>query len=258
MRNIPILIVISSAHEVLYRRYFSPTLPKGFEVVPMQMGANKSGGDFLSEEWQEAVCAKVQHALAFCKKSDDGDPFIVSDVDIQFFPAFNLVDIVGWFDSMSCDIAFQKERFRLGDTEMNCGFYIARNSSRVRELLETSLEKLKQSKLKNEQSVINVLIPKFNICAVGLDNRFYARTHGFPPPKKIWLHHANWATTVSDKIQQIERVRRIVNGGSLRLYAESYAENLSRSMANGSGLCGLMDTNREYFTRLPLKPYALP
>ena len=258
MASLPILIVLSSAHEVLFREYFLPTLPAGLEIVPMQMGANKSDGAYLSKEWQDAMCAKIRHALAFCRKAAEGEIFIVSDVDVQFFPAFNVEAFLNYFDSLGCDLAFQKERFRPGDTEVNCGFYTGRNNAAVRALLEASLEMLEKEEVKNEQSIINLMLGRLDVRFTTLDGHFYARTHGFPPPRDLWMHHASWTMNVPDKIRQLDRVRRIVKGGALRLHAESYAEHLARAVAKKRGIAGIVDANREYFTRLPLKPCSLP
>jgi len=258
MKPIATLIVLSSAHEVLFREYFLPTLPAGLQIVPMQMGANTSDGAYLSEEWQDAMCAKIRHALAFCRQAAEGEPFIVSDVDVQFFPAFNVEAFLNYFDSLGCDLAFQKERFRPGDTEVNCGFYTGRNNAAVRALLEASLEMLEKEEVKNEQSIINLMLRRLGVRFTTLDGRFYARTHGFPPPRDLWMHHASWTMNVPEKIRQLDRVRRIVKGGSLRLHAESYAEHLTRAIAKRRGIAGIVDANREYFTGLPLKPCSLP
>ena len=258
MQPITTLIVISSAHEVLYSRFFQPTLPEGLRVLPMQLGVNQSDGSYMSAEWQDAMCAKVRHALAFCHQAPEREPFIVSDVDVQFFPAFDAEEFLRYVDSLRCDLVFQRERFRESDTEANCGFYAGRNTSAVRRLLEASLENLEQDSVKNEQNAVNRMLGQLGIPFATLDHRFYARTHGFPPPKEIWMHHASWTTKISDKIRQLDRVGRIVRGGTIRLHAESYAEHLSRPPGRQRSLGWFLQATRDYVARIPLKPGRLP
>jgi hypothetical protein len=252
------LIVLSSAHEVLYRRYFQPTLPEGLRLLPMQLGDNQSDGAYMSKEWQDANCAKVRHALAFCRQAPEGEPFIVSDVDVQFFPAFDAARFLSYVDSLGCDLAFQRERFREGDSEANCGFYTGRNTPAVRRLLESSLDNIERGDVKNEQNAVNCMLRERGIPYATLDRRFYARTHGFPPPKDIWMHHASWTTTIQQKIRQLDRVRRIVQGGFFRLYVESYAEHLSRPPGRKRGPAWLLRATGEYASRFPIKPGRLP
>lgn len=252
------LIVLSSAHEVLYRRYFEPTLPEGLRIVPLQLGDNQSDGSYMSKEWQDANCAKVRHALAFCRQAPEGEPFIVSDVDVQFFPAFNAERFLKYVDSLGCDLAFQCERFREGDTEANCGFYTGRNTPAVRRLLESSLESLERDSVKNEQNAVNCMLGELRISYAMLDHRFYARTHGFPPPKDIWMHHASWTTTIPEKMRQLDRVKRVVRGGPIRLHAEAYLEHLSRPPGQERGAKWFLRATGQFVSGLPLVPGRLP
>ncbi len=258
MQPLATLVVLSSAHEVLFRRYFEPTLPLGLRLEVYEMGTNRSDGAYLSGEWQEAMCAKVRHALDFCRRSPEGEPFIVSDVDVQFFPAFDAAGFLAVVDSLGCSLAFQRERFRDGDREANCGFYAGRNTAPVRDLLAAALENLEQDSIKNEQNAVNRMLRETGLPYATLDRRFYARTHGFPPPRDIWMHHASWTTNISDKMSQLERVRRILRGGPVRLHLESYAEHLARAPKQPGGLRRLLRATRAYISQLPLKPCRLP
>jgi len=255
--TIPLLVVLSSAHEVLFRRFFEPSVPRGLRLEVLDMGTNRSDGAYLSEEWQEAMCAKVRHALDFCRRSAEGEPFIVSDVDVQFFPAFDATIFLQLIDASGCDLVFQRERFREGDREANCGFYAGRNSPAVRRLLEASLGDLENDTVKNEQNAVNRAMRRSGFAYALLDHRFYARTHGFPPPEDLWMHHASWTTNITEKIRQLERVRRMTRGGTVRRHAESLAEHLSRAMARHSGAAGFACALRDYALRVPLKPGSL-
>lgn len=236
MKKIPVLVVLSSAHNLLYEKYFLPTLPEGTEVVLKDLGANTDDGSFLSPEWQEAMSAKIRHTLGFCEISEEGSLFIVSDVDVQFFSAFDVGEFRKYFDSLGCDLAFQKERMRKGDAEVNCGFYAGRNTPIVRKLLKASLQRIEAESVKNEQVVINSLMESMAVPFAFLDGRFYGRTHGFPPPKDLWMHHASWTTTIDQKVDQLDRVRRVLKGGRFRLMKESYVEFIGRLIARKPGM----------------------
>lgn len=258
MKPVSILVVLSSAHEVLFRRYFEPTLPPGLRLEILDMGANRSDGAYMSGEWQEAMCAKVRHALDFCRRSPEGEPFIVSDVDVQFFPSFDATGFLAVLDAAEGDLVFQRERFRDGDREANCGFYAGRNGAAVRSLLEAALDNLENDPIKNEQNAVNRMMRETGFRYATLDRRFYARTHGFPPPRDLWMHHASWTTDIGGKIAQLERVRRIVRGGSLRLHAESYAEMFLRPPAGISRSRFVAEATAGFLRMVPLSPGSLP
>lgn len=258
MKPISTLVVLSSAHEVLFRRYFEPTLPEGLRLEIFDMGANRSDGAYMSDEWQEAMCAKVRHALDFCRRSPKGEPFIVSDVDVQFFPSFNAAGFLKLVDEADGDLVFQRERFREGDREANCGFYAGRNSAAVRDLLAASLDNLEKDPIKHEQNAVNRMMRETGFRYAMFDRRFYARTHGFPPPRDLWTHHATWTTDIAGKICQLERVRRVVRGGVLRLHAESYAEMLLRPPAGISRSRFVVESSVGFIRKVPLSPGSLP
>jgi Nucleotide-diphospho-sugar transferase len=255
---ISVLVVLSSAHEPLFRRYFQPTLPPGLRLKLCELGTNKSDGAYMSREWQDAMCAKVRHALDFCRLSPEGEPFIVSDVDVQFFTPFNAGLFLQYVDAMGCDLVFQRERFREGDTEVNCGFYTGRNTPAVRQLLARVLENLERDTLRNEQNAVNRMMKELKFEFSTLDQRFYARTHGFPPPKDIWMHHASWTTTIPDKIKQLNCVQRIIRGGMLRLHIEAYLEMIERAPKGANRVGWFVDSTRRYLSRVPLVPTCLP
>ncbi len=258
MKTIATLVVLSSAHEVLFRRYFKPTLPEGLHLEIFDMGANRSDGAYMSGEWQEAMCAKVRHVLDFCRRSPEGEPFIVSDVDVQFFPAFDAAGLLSLLDAAEGHLVFQRERFREGDREANCGFYAGRNCAAVRDLLAASLDNLENDSIKNEQNAVNRMMRETGFCYATLDGRFYARTHGFPPPRNLWAHHASWTTDICGKIAQLERVRRIIRGGSLRLHVESYMEMFVRPAPGISRARFALEATASFIRKTPLCPGVLP
>jgi len=256
--ELPVLVVTSSAHEALYREYLLKTLPRGLRVVRENMGYNTSDGSPLTTDWQSAMCVKVQHALNFSQLAEENAVFLVSDVDVQFFPSFDVNELRNYFHSIGKDMAFQKERYRAGDEEVCCGFYVAKNNEPVRELLERALNVLLESSIKNEQVVINKLLPEGPVSYSVLDQRFYARSHGFPPPPSLWMHHANCALSVTEKKSQLDRVARIARGSRVRRYWEAYLEQINRALRKGASIDSLVEAHRYYFRGLPLSPRSLP
>lgn len=258
MKKLPILVVLSSAHEDLYEKYFLPTLPEGAEVILKDLGKNTDDGSFLSAEWQDAMCAKIRHALGFCERAEEGQLFLVSDVDVQFFPSFDTGKFAAYFDSLCCDLAFQKERMRKGDAEVNCGFYAGRNTLAVRSLLKASLQRIESDAIKNEQVVINNMMESMAVPFAFLDQRFYARSHGFPPSADVWIHHANWTTTIDQKVDQLDRVRRVLKGGRFRLIWESYGEFIGRLIARKPGVSEIVFEHSRFLESLRNKPFRIP
>jgi hypothetical protein len=255
---VPILVTLSSAHEILYRNYFLPTLPAGFEVRVRDLGRNASDGSYMSEEWQNAMLGKISHALDFCRESPEDSLFIVSDVDVQFFPPFGEDQFRRDFSALHCEMAFQKERLREGDREANCGFYAARNTPAVRALLQKALENLQADSVRNEQSAVNDLLGRDLVRWNFLPPRYYGRTHGFPPPRDIVLHHASWTFNIPQKIRQLDRVRRIVRGGAWRATVETYFEHVERARSQNAGWSSLLYAHRQFLSRLPIQPHRIP
>lgn len=175
------------AHEILYKTYFLPSVPPGFSVAPIEINIEGSG-DFLSSEFLRCIDAKIgfiQQSL----RDNLGDIIIWSDVDIQFFR----LDVVKLISELGeHDIAFQREGSRVPD--VNTGFFICRCNERVLEFFSIVKDKLKQMQGANEQYVINCLLQSGGNCHLSwayLPLAYYARTHGWPPPRNLKLYHAN-------------------------------------------------------------------
>jgi len=192
------------AHEILYRDWFLPTVPAGFEVVPAEIDLT-GPGDFLSREFIECIGRKVELILASLRENA-GAAIIWSDVDIRFFALDGdaLLAQLG-----AHDIAFQREGKTVED--VNTGFFVCRCNARVEAFFEKVREGLRRNPATNEQYVINDLLKggPGDISWTRLPLAYYARTHGWPPPKEMALYHAN-ATPGKDgvalKIRQFREV----------------------------------------------------
>jgi hypothetical protein len=169
-----ILVVISPSHNHLYEQHFLKTLPQGVSVIEHRLVANGDGA-YLSKGWQSGVVRKLEVVLAYAKLHSD-EVFILSDIDIQFFPTFKIEDVVKDFNQAGVDVLFQRESLRADFQEVNTGFYIARSTPYVIKLLEEALA----------------------ICA-----------------KNSSIHHANRTLTTYNKAIQLRRVRKLIMGGML-------------------------------------------
>ena len=209
-----LLIVVSESHRPLYEGWFLPGLPEGVYPEVLWIG-EKGDGHYESEGWREGVMAKLTWVLRFCHACP-GETFVLSDVDIQFFAPFSFEGLEKLLVESRRDILFQKESSRPDRAEVNTGFYIGRATPWVVSLLEEAVAQSRGSADRNDQSLVNsVLLEKADPLNWGhLPAVFYARSHGFPPPRGILLHHANMTASVADKIAQLQRVRRWAEGGA--------------------------------------------
>jgi hypothetical protein len=219
------LIVTTESHRRLADRFFLPTLPTANGAVIRERRLDVVGeGDFDSESWQQGVTAKLGWALDYLGSVPDNASFVLSDVDIQFFPGFSTEALNDTFDRSGTDVLFQKEHSSSKSVLVNTGFYIARNTPWLRTLLADALALC--ADVKNDQTAINELLDADDLGTRWgfLPLAYYARTQGFPPPRDILLHHANFSGSVDEKISQMQRVRQYVTGNALQKATATAAE----------------------------------
>ena len=85
-----VLIVTTESHRRLADSFFRPTLPTPNGAVIFERRLDVvSEGDDDSESWQRGVTAKLGWALDYLGSLPDNASFVLSDVDIQFFPGFS-------------------------------------------------------------------------------------------------------------------------------------------------------------------------
>lgn len=202
-----ILTVITPSHERLYREFFLKNLPQDATVLEKHLQTTGSGS-YLSNEWQDGVTAKLRWALEHLDQSEEGSLFVLSDIDILLYPSLSMRDLASEINGPGLDIAFQRESARADWHEVNTGFYVARNTPYVRELLTRALKLCEGSETRNDQTAINSILDPadFGVRWGLLPTSYYARSQCFPPPRQIVLHHANCTHTVDQKITQLRRV----------------------------------------------------
>ncbi|MFZ4773881.1 MAG: putative nucleotide-diphospho-sugar transferase [Terrimicrobiaceae bacterium] len=193
------------AHEILYQEVFLPSVPAGFEVRASVIGI-EGRGDYLSDEFLQCIRAKLDLVVTSIEENL-GQEIVWSDVDIRFFDV--TPDGLGvQLLSADCDILFQRESPRMLD--VNTGFFVCHCTQPVLDFFRTIRTELDLYPEENEQMVVNRLILPLashsqrlrHVVQWGyLPAGFYARTHGWPPPRHLALYHANY-TKGRDAIRQ--------------------------------------------------------
>lgn len=208
------------AHEPLFRRYFRPSLPRAFELeaFPLEIAG---AGDFLSAEFLR--CIREKMALVRASIAANAGALIVwSDVDIVFQgDPVRLIEVAFAKDA-GLKFLFQREAKRLPD--VNTGFIAMRCDGETAGFFERLAQRLEAEPAKNEQAVANDMLIRDQdpIRWDYLPWTFYARTHGWPPPRGTVLYHANYTKTagaVGQKMAQFEEFARISRSEAARVWS---------------------------------------
>jgi hypothetical protein len=203
------------AHRVLFEKVFAPSVPKGFELHSTLI-EQTGPGDFLSPEFLRCIRRKltlIQESLQIFKN----EILVWSDVDIRFVNLSPRV-LKADFESSNTDILFQRESPRLPD--VNTGFFVCRANDPVRSLFDQVQVLIDENPSINEQMAMNQLLaqPTHPTATVWnyLPKTYYARTHGWPPPRKLALYHANYTKgpdAIGQKLAQFRELETLLHGG---------------------------------------------
>lgn len=210
-----ILCVFTDSHKILFDDYFIKTIPTPDNVIVNKLSI-KGDGTYSTKSWQEAVTSKIRFVISYMKAAKEGEYFIFSDVDIQFFNSFDIDNLRKEILNSGMDVLFQKESYKSTSTKINSGFYIARSCKKLICFFEQVLHTLENSKIRNDQTCINNILESSNVKWGYLPPEYYARSHGFPPPDFICCHHANNAGKIEVKIKQLKFIRNYVESSYLR------------------------------------------
>lgn len=186
------------SHKELFDNYFVGSLPSTLDSIPYFLDI-QGRGDFLSVDFLEAIRRKMRLVIDSVEENL-GSVIIWSDVDIVFMrdPTPSIQDIFA--NDQAVEIAFQREGKKTKD--VNAGFIAMRCTERVKAFYEQVIDQMVANPHWNEQAAINHLLS--GDCPVTWDylpGTFYARSHGWPPPRNLVLYHAN-ATRGADGVGQ--------------------------------------------------------
>lgn len=201
--------VYTPSHEGLLRDWFLPSLPGGLELValPLQI---EGRGDFLGVDFLQCIRDKIAN-LILSIRDNDGSWILWSDVDILFFERAPqaLNDVVA--HAGATRVFFQRERAT--GREVNTGFMLMRCCDETRRFFEDLGARLLREPDKNEQAIANEMLREgVAINWELLPDDFVARSHGWPPPARMSIYHANCTmgpNGVMQKIRQFRQVREI-------------------------------------------------
>ena len=197
----------TKAHEPLLHDYFIPSLPADFDLHSTMLELS-GPGDFLSAEYLACLHRKIDLVIASLL-DHPGEIIAWSDIDIVF-----LRPVAAELDTMLAgsgkDILFQREGSRVAD--VNGGFYVLRAIPRITAFFEKVRESLAAHPGWLDQTAINQLLQdeRCDLLWGYLPPAYYARTHGWPPPRDIALYHANetvGSDAVGRKIRQFQELQ---------------------------------------------------
>jgi hypothetical protein len=235
--------VYTSSHAPLVERWFLPTLPDEFDARlhrHEQIGEEHRYG---SAEFNRATLLKVDAIAAACERLD-GEAFVFSDVDIQFFRPLReeLLAVLG-----DLDVAFQRNAL---DGEINSGFLICRSGPRSLAFWREVRRLMLADPARHDQDAVNLLlqpglwhvgraalrrVPRLSPLVRGLSSPYrtlrwtwlpdtyfcpglrsfqaWTEASALELPPGIALHHANFCVGVEAKMRQLAAVAAQVAAG---------------------------------------------
>jgi len=202
------------AHEGLFRGYFLPSLPDGLPLESHRLEIS-GDGDFLSMEFLQCIRRKIR-LIRDSLRANSGAIILWSDVDIIFQKDVRGLVQQTFDGNPDLQLLLQREAKRLPD--VNTGFLALRCGAETEKFFARVEARLVTEPDKNEQAVVNDLLLRDGdpLRWDYLPWSFYARTHGWPPPRETHLYHANSTKgpdAVGQKIAQFTEFAQVKAGG---------------------------------------------
>jgi hypothetical protein len=172
-------------------------------------------GVFESDGWDRTMKKKIEYILYSLEQTNDGDIFIHSDIDIQFFSNIK-EDLLSYLSIKEVDILFQRDDFRK-NSEICMGFFVCKSNERTKSFFKYVYDNL--NNYKNDQIAVNNLIHSFPIkydllpekyYTVGLRNGLWNGQENIIVPEDILLHHANFTIGIQNKLNLLKLVKNKV------------------------------------------------
>lgn len=193
----------TESHKPFFDNYFSKSVTD-LEIVSFEGDQECITGSYYQEGWKQTTMKKVDVFIKACEENQ-GQVFVYSDVDIQFFGPVKeiLLDELGEFD-----IAIQNDY--LGG--MCSGFFVCRGNERTLKMFQ-SMKDNESSYLEDQHALnMNLHHVKFK----PLSSRFWTfgmyqtqwKNQNFDIPEDILMHHANWTEGIQNKTVILNIVRQ--------------------------------------------------
>lgn len=220
--------VFTESHRGFFENYFFKTLP--FEPrleLKVLFRPQIGNGEYLNKGWNDTMAYKVDCFIQAAYEVKNGEYFMFSDPDIQFFAPF-YDDLMSHLDGY--DAVFQDDSFG----GINTGFFVMKSTPNTRAFLNTVKSNLK--KFNCEQHCFNSLVqhfkdlPKIEFKWKKLPIKYWTYGHkciqpdptvekytswdgetDFDIPENILIHHANWTKNFNNKTKLLDLVREKYN-----------------------------------------------
>ena len=206
--------VFTQSHRSLFEDYFLKTLPFDSRIELRALFKEQlCNAEFRSEGWRKTMYYKVNCFIQAAKETPEGECFIFSDPDIQFFRPF-YDDLISHMEGY--DAVFQNDY----GGGVNTGFFVMRSNKQTRSFLKTVEGNLEN--FPEEQVCFNFLIKNFenypsiafktkmlpsNYWTYGQNFKSWDGTESFEIPNDIIMHHSNWTKSFKEKVELLNVVR---------------------------------------------------
>ena len=185
----------NAAYEPLRQR-FTSSLQDDYEIVVVDATFKKCEGVHSQDTWR----CKTQMIIDAIKENM-GNRIIVCDIDIQFFrPTLPLIE--------SCpDVDFLCQ-FEPADT-LCIGFMVIKCNDRTVDFFTEVLRMVNAGEW--DQKIINEMLKTDKRLEwAWLPEEIWGWNPHQQPPEKVACHHATFALTLEDKLQQMDKILQVV------------------------------------------------
>ena len=212
--DIKIFCCYTASHAELFANHFRPSLPAGLQIEAIHLNQLQTSGDFAGHGYLECLRQKIRLLIDSLVRSG-GAIVVCTDVDIIFLRDDLAEDLCRRMAETGHDVLFQREGRR--NREINGGFYVCRANERSLAFFREVLARLEKDLDMLDQTAINQLLSEgFPLRWDVLPFRYFARTHGWPPPRDLMLYHANETLGpdgVGQKLRQFAELRWVRRHG---------------------------------------------
>jgi len=218
--TIPIYVVYSKSHTTLFRNWFKPTLQdENYKIIEIRMEQFCPSGSFMRKGWLKAMQWKVREIADISRKSE-GEVFIVSDVDIQFFD--KTWDVINQMMREN-DFLAQRDSYK---GQVCAGFVVCRGGEQTAALWDAVARHMVKTGVHDQRALNHVLMRTElgkSLRWSFLPNTFMGAGTNRKEGMHLWLpgqdiaitpgilmHHANCTTGIENKVRQLQYVRAAV------------------------------------------------
>jgi hypothetical protein len=208
------------SHKVFLENWMVPSLPEGLDVrLCVDDTQHCESGSFRTEGWRETQIKKVGWWLQAIEECDEGEIFIGSDVDVQWF-----LPVCDFLERSMKGIDFAIQGLLKPNAGAICsGFFVCRATSTTKDMWKSVLDDLLAGTCEGEQNILSEYLkqpggrrpPAWTLLDPGivwLPTQCYSKLEQLRIPPTIAIHHAAYTVGIESKLEQLRYVRKIVSG----------------------------------------------